>query len=207
MGSKLMPGAFDCHAAALPDETMFVLLARDRSAPTMLRAWSDQRRKDTHTAYEAGEISIDQMEEDLRKCSEADACADEMIVWRKRNDGRWRAGSELRSLLGAASDEERALIEAAAVKAVGEACGIPSQFHSGAMTVGAHFHRLWRSPLFSGRRHVLTLATHGRFETLNVDSAQEPDRYSIQGMHVADIEVVDHSSDRLTLELSVVVDG
>lgn len=207
MGTKLQPGAFDCHGAALPDEPLFVLLARDRSAPAMLRAWADRRRREVLAAHERGEIDADQMEEDLRKCSEADGCADEMTVWRMRNDGRWRDNSERRARLPDATVAELELIEAAVVRVIGEACAIPSQFHSGAITVGAHQHRLWRSPLFTGRRHWITLATAGRFQQLNPEVAEAADRYAIQAMTVADVEIVDRSPDRIVLELLVVVDG
>lgn len=40
MGTKLNPGKFDCHAKALPDEPIFTLLARDRSAPFIIRNWA-----------------------------------------------------------------------------------------------------------------------------------------------------------------------
>lgn len=39
MGTKNNPGRFDCLGAAEPDEPMFILLARDPSAPTLIREW------------------------------------------------------------------------------------------------------------------------------------------------------------------------
>lgn len=207
MGSKLQPGDFDCYGAALPDEPMFVLLARDRSAPAMLRSWSDTRRKQVLAKHDAGDITADEMEGDLRKCSEADACADGMTVWRKRNEGMWRAGAEHRHRIAEASADELLLIETAVISAIGGACAIPSQFHSGAMTIAAHHHRLLLSPLFSGRRHHVTLATQGRFDMLDKDQALATDRYPVQGMYVADIDIFDHSADRLVLDLVVIVDG
>lgn len=206
MGSKLKPGDFDCYGAALPDEPMFVLLARDRSAPTMLRSWSDGRRKDVLAAHDRGAISADEMEADLRKCSEADACADDMTVWRKRNEGRWREGAEHRHRIADATREDLEVIEAAVIKAIGNACAIPSQYHTGAMTVGAHNSRLWSSPLFNGRRHAVTLCTQGRFDMLDKDQALVAAAYAVQGMYVGDVEIIDHTPDRLVLDLVVIVD-
>ncbi len=69
MGTKNNPGAFDCYAHALPDEPMFVLLARDPHAPTAIRAWIAQRvgHGDTNT----------------RKLAEAEECAKAMEKWRE----------------------------------------------------------------------------------------------------------------------------
>ena len=43
MATKLS-GQFDCYHAADADEPMFVLLARDPSAPTIVRVWAEARR-------------------------------------------------------------------------------------------------------------------------------------------------------------------
>lgn len=67
MGTKNKPGDFDCYANALPDEPMFVLLARDPHAPALVRAWADRR-------LEAGE--------DRAKVEEAYGCANAMEKWR-----------------------------------------------------------------------------------------------------------------------------
>lgn len=83
MGTRTIPGVFDCYNKALPDEPMFTLLARDTSAPQILRLWADVRRSE----ITRGERN----EDDLMMCREADECADEMEEWRKINDGTWRA--------------------------------------------------------------------------------------------------------------------
>lgn len=67
MGTKNNPGSFDCYANAHPDEPMFVLLGRDRHAPSLVRLWAFMREK-------AGE--------DPAKVAEASACADAMEKWR-----------------------------------------------------------------------------------------------------------------------------
>jgi len=43
MSTKLEPGKFDWYAAALPDEPYFIVLARDDSAPRIVRDWADRR--------------------------------------------------------------------------------------------------------------------------------------------------------------------
>ena len=41
LGSKRNPGPFNCYADALPDEPMFILLARDPYAPILVRRWAE----------------------------------------------------------------------------------------------------------------------------------------------------------------------
>lgn len=79
MGSKLKPGDYDCYANALPDEPMFILLARDPIAPSLVRDWASTR-------LNAGES--------LEKVREALECADAMEEWRNENYGKWRAGDK-----------------------------------------------------------------------------------------------------------------
>jgi hypothetical protein len=45
MGTKNEPGTFDCYDVAEDDEPMFVLLARDKSAPDLVRQWAEQRAR------------------------------------------------------------------------------------------------------------------------------------------------------------------
>lgn len=45
MATKNNPGAFDCYAAAEPDEPMFVLLGRDPTAVAIVRLWAAMRVK------------------------------------------------------------------------------------------------------------------------------------------------------------------
>src|SRR4051812_10947499 len=46
MGTKRNPGPRDCYASAGADEPLFVLLARDRHAPTLVWLWSVLRQLD-----------------------------------------------------------------------------------------------------------------------------------------------------------------
>lgn len=71
MGTKNNPGAFDCYANAEPDEPMFVLLGRDKHAPTLVWLWATMRELDG---------------EDPAKVSEARECAFKMLEWAKAHD-------------------------------------------------------------------------------------------------------------------------
>lgn len=71
MGTKNNPGQFDCYASAEPDEPMFVLLGRDKHAPTLVWLWAVLRELD---------------EEDPAKVSEARKCCLDMMVWAKAHD-------------------------------------------------------------------------------------------------------------------------
>lgn len=73
MGTKNNPGDFDCYANAEPDEPMFVLLARDKHAPTLVWLWATLRELDG---------------EDPAKVREARECADAMILWAAEHDRR-----------------------------------------------------------------------------------------------------------------------
>ena len=72
MGTKNNPSKFDCYEKAAPDEPMFILLARDKTAPTVVRIWANIRgfysRKDNDTL----------------KVKEAKLCAKAMERWRKK---------------------------------------------------------------------------------------------------------------------------
>jgi hypothetical protein len=43
MGTKNNPAAYDCYANAWPDEPMFILLARDPDAASIVRLWAGMR--------------------------------------------------------------------------------------------------------------------------------------------------------------------
>lgn len=82
MGTKDNPAAYDCYANALPDEPMFVLLARDPDAPRLVEEWARKRQADIDRGARP--------KEDQEMVSEAMACAIDMIVWREINSGKWR---------------------------------------------------------------------------------------------------------------------
>lgn len=82
MGSKNNPGNFDCYGNALPDEPMFILLARDPSAPNLVDVWADTRALEIK--YGARPQSDRVMVEEAREC------AKNMREWREANNGAWR---------------------------------------------------------------------------------------------------------------------
>lgn len=85
MGTKIDPGRFDCYAAAEPDEPMFVLLGRDRHAPTLVWLWATLREL-------AGE--------DPEKVAEARECVSRMIRY-AADHGRKVVGLGQATLAGA----------------------------------------------------------------------------------------------------------
>lgn len=66
MATKNNPGKFDCYANAESDELMFILLGRDKHAPTLIWLWSVLRELD---------------QEDPEKVKEARDCAVAMIEY------------------------------------------------------------------------------------------------------------------------------
>jgi len=82
VGTKNNPGQFDCYNNALPDEPMFIILARDPSAPKLIRSWADTREHFINHG--------NRPESDRAMVVEARKCADDMANWRAANDGKWR---------------------------------------------------------------------------------------------------------------------
>lgn len=76
MATKNNPGKYDCYANAGPDEPMFVLLGRDKHAPTLVWLWSVLRELD---------------QEDPEKVKEARDCVAAMFTYQKEN-GRTTIG-------------------------------------------------------------------------------------------------------------------
>lgn len=82
MSTKNSPGKFDRYTKAMPDEPMFVLLARDPHAPDLVRDWAIER---------AEAIALGKRPPlDVTMVVEAFECADHMERWRARNVGAWR---------------------------------------------------------------------------------------------------------------------
>jgi hypothetical protein len=82
MGTKNNPGQFDCYDKALPDEPMFVLLARDPDFARLIHLWCERRNHDIN----AGERPVT----DRALIIEAYACAADGAKWRRDNLGKWR---------------------------------------------------------------------------------------------------------------------
>jgi hypothetical protein len=90
MGTKEKPGRFDCIEKALTDEPVFVLLARDETAPLFVTEWATTRAAQVM----AGERPMD----DLPQIVEALECAQAMITWRKANEGKWQTPESIAAL-------------------------------------------------------------------------------------------------------------
>ena len=85
-GSKVYPGKYDCHTAALPDEPTFTLLARDPHAPTLILQWVTMRE----ASIAAGERPE---EENRDQILEARSLAEKFKRWRNYRMGAWRRDS------------------------------------------------------------------------------------------------------------------
>jgi len=90
MATKLNPGKYDCYKKAAPDEPMFVLLARDKRASSLVAIWSALERGDQHNARVhfknlLGLVSRLPAEPNPAKADEAFQCAQEMVSWRLKN--------------------------------------------------------------------------------------------------------------------------
>lgn len=156
MSSKMNPGPFDCIGAALPDEPYFVLLARDTTAPGLIRAWADKRRSDL--------LALDLYDdEDMARCRDAEMIAHDMMGWRKQNQGVWRDESARRELM---SEIDPALRDAIAEKTrscLANFCGIAT----GQLIIREHNVNDWSRPGFAIRRHYFRFeATGPHFEKL-----------------------------------------
>lgn len=83
MGTKQNPAQFDCYSNALPDEPMFILLARDPKAPMLVDEWAALRAQQVDDG--------ERPQADMAMVDEARQCAAAMRAWREANDGKWRA--------------------------------------------------------------------------------------------------------------------
>lgn len=82
MGTKLNPGKFDCYQNALPDEPMFILLARDPNFYEDVTRWARRRG----LAIDCGE----RPQSDSAMVNEATECAEDGQLWRRQANGIWR---------------------------------------------------------------------------------------------------------------------
>lgn len=74
MGTKNNPSRFDCYANARGDEPMFILLGRDRLAPSLVTLWMNAKMA---TAKQDGSLTPELMEQ----VAEAGQCVDQMRQW------------------------------------------------------------------------------------------------------------------------------
>jgi hypothetical protein len=91
MGTKDNPATFDCYAHALPDEPMFVLLARDPDFYRLVLKWGARRLSD----IQCGERPLS----DMAMVLEANDCAITGAEWRKNNLGKWRRPTDRKEVM------------------------------------------------------------------------------------------------------------
>lgn len=82
MGTKENPGKFDYYKIALPDEPMFILLARDPDFQRLVHKWAKRRMKDVQCGQRP--------QADVAMVAEAEECAWNGQKWRQDNNGIWR---------------------------------------------------------------------------------------------------------------------
>lgn len=102
MGTKNNPGAYDCYANAEPDEPMFILLGRDRTASLLVMMWTLLRMR-------LGD------EANKEKIAEAGECSRAMAEWAaargKDVDGAVREFENLIIELGQEYSDFRSRVE------------------------------------------------------------------------------------------------
>jgi hypothetical protein len=75
MSTKSNPGAFRCYEAAMPDEHIFTILARDPAGPATLRFWADERER----------LGKTEDPDDIDRIDDARRDAELMADWRAAN--------------------------------------------------------------------------------------------------------------------------
>lgn len=84
METKAHPSLTGCLANALPDEPMFILLARDPDAGPTIQFWAERR------ARRQVENPTIELAGDAEKIVSAVEDIDTFRAWRAANEGRWR---------------------------------------------------------------------------------------------------------------------
>lgn len=87
------PGEFDAMANLRPDEPYFLLIGRDRQAPKLIYEWADTRRKKVLAEFNEGLITLEQRVHELRKCTEAESIASDMVAYKNQ----WEAQAAVES--------------------------------------------------------------------------------------------------------------
>lgn len=95
MGTKNNPGQFDCYAKAEPDEPIFTLRGKDRSAPYLVEIWTAMRQglfaeAEATLQMMAADPHVLALVGDCEKFDEAEQCARAMRSWRVGLDLRTR---------------------------------------------------------------------------------------------------------------------
>ena len=85
MGTKNKPGQFDCYDKAEADEPIFVLRAKDRYAPDIVRQWADKFELGESIRNSDGRGPQPLEGTQKEKWEEAVKVANQMERWRWKN--------------------------------------------------------------------------------------------------------------------------
>jgi hypothetical protein len=77
------PGEFDALSTLRPGEPYFLLVGRDRLAPGLVQQWAEQNRARAFEDAEAGRITDDQLNTELRKSTQAEGIGWSMTGYKK----------------------------------------------------------------------------------------------------------------------------
>jgi hypothetical protein len=79
---------FDAMAKLRPGEPYFMLIGRDRFAPPLIDKWADAQRRKVLGEYEAGRITREQRDDELRKATQAEMIAASMVEYKNKWNAR-----------------------------------------------------------------------------------------------------------------------
>jgi uncharacterized protein YecA (UPF0149 family) len=84
------PGEFDALSTLRPGEPYILFVGRDRLAPPLVDHWADQNRRRALAEYDAGRITKEKRDEELRKSTQAEMIAASMVEYKNK----WKASTE-----------------------------------------------------------------------------------------------------------------
>lgn len=209
MVTKINPGLGDYFRRALPDEPLFIILARDPSGPAQIIEWSDRRRKDIMKEFID---NADKLEDDteffksrrreLQQCSEADEIAGRMIAWRAANEGAWRDGAPPRPRLGDIDPALKETVSDALRSSIAQLC----LSGTAAISIVEHSVSAWSVGGFAIRRHYFRIQSEAKFERFDgVTQPTLPD-FHLTGYDatLGDVFLVYKDPSNIRVQLSIV---
>lgn len=79
---------FDALATLRPGEPYFLLCGRDRIAPPLIYQWADKHRRKVLAEFDAGQITKEQRDDELRKATQAEGIAEGMVEYKNGWEAR-----------------------------------------------------------------------------------------------------------------------
>ncbi len=121
-----------CFLSALPDEPAYVLLARDESAPKLLRQWAAIRQSLISAGLKP--------QSDQRQIDETYALADQMEAWRRDADEAWRKQAAFEFAAGTHDAFHDAVVHGTGATLGGKHVPLPDLMHEhgNVERLGAH---------------------------------------------------------------------